>query len=95
MILSKCLLTLLLFWTANSLAVSREFISDAKHPFYVTAPTNWIRVPTGTQNCKVIFISPEGTPAAICAVIVQFMPTLQNRSQNEFDHYMASELGLL
>ena len=91
MILRKYLLTLIILWTTNSLAESSVLISDAKLPFYVTAPTNWIRVPTGTQNSKVKFTSPDGTPAAICAVIVQFMPSLQDRSQYEFDQYMASE----
>ena len=74
--MSECLLTLMLFWTANSLAENGVFISNAKLPFYVAAPTNWIKVPTGTQNSKVKFTSPEGTLAAICAVIVQFMPML-------------------
>lgn len=87
----KYLFILMMLYAANSLAENRVLISDARLSFYITAPTNWVRAPTGTQNSKVKFMSPDGTPVATCAVIVQYMPSFQDKSQNEFDQYMASE----
>jgi hypothetical protein len=83
-----CLLACILLSTTQVLAQTVR-IKNSPRPFTVVGPTSWTQQPTTTGNSRIKFVSPVGTPAAECAVIVKENPGLRSIPQSTFDGQMA------
>jgi hypothetical protein len=84
--MSRFALFIIIAFTAIPVqAEDRIAISNVLRPFTVKPITSWVQVPPTTGNSRVKFVSPDGTPRAECAVIVQEYPQLSELTQAELD----------
>jgi hypothetical protein len=77
-------------FTATQVLAQTVKVENSPRPFTVVAPTTWIQQPATTGNSRIKFVSPAGTPAAECAVIVKEYPELRGMPQSTFDQQMAA-----
>jgi hypothetical protein len=79
-----------IFFTTTQVRAQTVQVKNSPRPFSIVAPSSWTQQPTTTGNSRIKFVSPAGTPAAECAVIVQAFPGLKGITQSTLDQQMAA-----